>query len=141
MLDNHIGPFIAAEPIDVKEGTFTGVIRGNTFDGRGISGQNSADSWIDVKGIGYTIEGNTGTFAPPGTFANGYETHNPSTTPSFENGCGNVWRNNNSDLGGVGDYAIKITRILEVPGQPERGVRVEHRDPRGRGLTNIPVTP
>jgi hypothetical protein len=30
VLDNHIGPFVAAEPIDVKECTFDGLIRGNT---------------------------------------------------------------------------------------------------------------
>ena len=35
-------------------------ISGNTFDATGISGANFADSWIDVKGNGYTISGNTG---------------------------------------------------------------------------------
>ncbi|WP_410638807.1 right-handed parallel beta-helix repeat-containing protein [Amycolatopsis sp. lyj-346] len=141
VLDNHIGPFVAAEAIDVKEGTFTGLIRGNTFDGRGITGQNSADSWIDVKGIGYTIEGNTGTFAPPGTFANGYENHNPSTSPSFANGCGNVWRGNKSDLGGVGAYAIKISSVSKCAADPNV-VSASNTVTNARsGLTNVPVTP
>ncbi|MGW1012153.1 cellulose binding domain-containing protein [Streptomyces termitum] len=138
---NRIGPNVAAEPIDVKEGTFGGVVRGNTFDGRGISGQNSADSWIDVKGVDYLIEGNTGTFAAPGTFANGYETHNPATTPSFPNGCGNVWRDNSSDLGGVGAYAIRITSTSKCAGR----LNVVHASNTVKnatgGLTNIAVTP
>ncbi|KAA6211017.1 cellulose binding domain-containing protein [Streptomyces filamentosus] len=139
--DNRIGPNVAAEAIDVKEGTFGGIIRGNTFDGRGITGQNSADSWIDVKGVDYLIEDNTGTFAAPGTFANGYETHNPATTPAFPNGCGNVWRGNSSDLGGVGAYAIRITSTSKCPGR----LNVVHASNTVRGatsgLTNIAVTP
>ncbi|MEV6824776.1 cellulose binding domain-containing protein [Amycolatopsis sp. NPDC051102] len=141
VLDNHIGPFVAAEPIDVKEGTFDGVIRGNTFDGRGITGQNSADSWIDVKGIGYTIEANTGTFAPPGVFANGYENHNTSTSPSFDNGCGNVWRDNRSDLGGVGEYAIKISSVSKCAVRPNVVYASNTVTNARAGLTNIPVTP
>ncbi|WP_328456118.1 cellulose binding domain-containing protein [Amycolatopsis sp. NBC_00438] len=141
VLDNHIGPFIAAEPIDVKEGTTGGVIRGNTFDGRGISGENSADSWIDVKGIGYTIEDNTGTFAPPGVFANGYENHNTSTSPSFDNGCGNVWRNNKSDLGGAGAYAIKISSVSKCAADPNVVYASNTVTNATSGLTNITVTP
>src|SRR6185369_3713573 len=50
VLNNHLGPNIRAEAIDIKEGTTGGEIRGNTFDGIGMSGQNFADSWMDVKG-------------------------------------------------------------------------------------------
>ena len=60
VLDNRIGPNVAAEHVDVKEGTFGGVIRGNSLRRHSASpGENSADSWVDVKGIGYLIEGNT----------------------------------------------------------------------------------
>jgi hypothetical protein len=141
VLNNRIGPNIAAEPVDVKEGTFNGVIRGNTFNGTGISGQNSADSWIDVKGIGYLIEDNTGTFSSPGTFAHGYETHNTSTTRSFQNGCGNVWRGNRSDLGGVGGYAINITSTSKCAGNPNVVYASNTVTRAVQGLTNIPVTP
>ncbi|MER5268064.1 cellulose binding domain-containing protein [Actinosynnema sp. NPDC002837] len=141
VLGNRIGPGVAAEHVDVKEGTVGGVIRGNAFDGTGISGQNSADSWVDVKGTGYTIEGNTGTFAAPGTFANGYETHNPATTPSSANGCGNVWRDNRSDLGGVGQYAIRITSTSKCAGVPNV-VHASNTATRAViGLTNIAITP
>ncbi|WP_083933120.1 discoidin domain-containing protein [Kribbella catacumbae] len=141
VLDNQLGPNIAAEAIDVKEGTTGGVIRGNTFDGRGISGENSADSWVDVKGFGYVIENNTATFSSPGTFANGYETHNPTTTPSFPNGCGNAWRNNSSDLGGTGMYAVYITSRSKCTA--DENVVYSSNTVRNAqtGLTNIPVTP
>ncbi|MFI9595415.1 right-handed parallel beta-helix repeat-containing protein [Nonomuraea sp. NPDC052265] len=138
---NTIGPYVAAEHIDVKEGTSGGLIGGNTFDGTGVSGQNSADSWVDVKGSGYTIENNTGTFTPPGTFANGYETHNPATTPSFLNGCGNLWRGNRSDLGGVGAYAIKITSTSKCTADPNVVHSSNTVTGATRGLTNVPVTP
>jgi chitodextrinase len=143
VIGNRIGPDITAEPIDVKEGTFNGVIRGNTFDGKGITGQNSADSWIDVKGTGYLIEDNTGTFTKPGTFTNGYETHNPGTTPSFPNGCGNTWRNNKSDLGGVGQYAIKITSTSTSKCKDNPNIVHASNTVTGatKGLTNVPVTP
>lgn len=59
------------ESIDIKEGTYGGVVRGNTFGGQLIKGANSADSWIDVKGESWTIEGNTGTTI----MTNGFETH------------------------------------------------------------------
>ncbi|HZE40846.1 MAG TPA: right-handed parallel beta-helix repeat-containing protein [Stackebrandtia sp.] len=139
--DNKIGPDVAAEPIDVKEGTTGGEISGNTFNGQGIAGQNSADSWIDVKGIGYTIEHNTGTFSDPGVFANGYETHNPSTTPDMDNGCGNVWRDNDSDLGDTGDYAIDVTSQSKCEGNPNVVYSSNTVSHAKKGLTNIDVTP
>ncbi|MFD7659336.1 cellulose binding domain-containing protein [Actinosynnema sp. NPDC059797] len=141
VLGNHVGPHVTAEAVDVKEGTSGGVVRGNTFDGTGLSGQNSADSWVDVKGVGYLIEDNTGTFAAPGTFANGYETHNPVTTPPSPNGCGNTWRGNRSDLGGVGRYAIRITSTSKCAGLPNV-VHASNTATRAvDGLTNVPVTP
>ncbi|MDT9686818.1 hypothetical protein Q5762_00315 [Streptomyces sp. P9(2023)] len=117
------------------------MIRGNTFNGTGIAGQNSADSWVDAKGVDYLIENNTGTFSAPGTLANGYETHNPSTTPSFLNGCGNVWRNNRSDLGGVGAYTIKITSTSKCSANPNVVYSSNTVTNATSGLTNVPVTP
>jgi parallel beta-helix repeat protein len=77
-----------AENIDIKEGTQRGIIRGNVLGGDAIAGQNSADSWIDVKGSYYVIEGNEGTHSAGGTsaaecsdgngrFCNGIEVHTP----------------------------------------------------------------
>ncbi|MEO6532833.1 MAG: hypothetical protein ABIO06_04575 [Pseudolysinimonas sp.] len=57
-----------AENVDIKEGTTGGVLRDNTFDGVGMS---AADSWVDVKGNAWTIEGNTGQNSP----ADGFQVH------------------------------------------------------------------
>ncbi|WP_407359220.1 discoidin domain-containing protein [Microbacterium sp. LTA6] len=137
VLDNTFGPGIAAEHIDIKEGTEGGVIRGNKFDGKGISGENSADSWIDVKGNGYLIEGNTGTFSSPGTFVNGYETHNPLTGY----GCGNIWRSNTSNLGGVGKYAVFISSTSKCSSNPNKVYASNTVANAVTGLTNVTVTP
>jgi hypothetical protein len=49
-----------AENIDVKEGTVGGVISGNHFNGAGMD-LSAATSWVNVKGNGWKITGNTGT--------------------------------------------------------------------------------
>jgi hypothetical protein len=59
-LNNKFGPDVRAEAIDVKEGTTGGELTGNTFDGTGMSGVHSADSWVDVKGNNYKVAGNVG---------------------------------------------------------------------------------
>ncbi|MDB5252599.1 MAG: coagulation factor 5/8 type protein [Flaviaesturariibacter sp.] len=71
----HVGPGISAECIDIKEGTTGGFIRNNLFDATGITGANSADSWIDVKGNNYLIEGNTGTNPAGSLLVDGYQVH------------------------------------------------------------------
>jgi nitrous oxidase accessory protein NosD len=54
-----------AESVDIKEGTSDGVLRGNVFNG---SGMVQADSWVDVKGNSWSIEGNTGRSSPQDGF-------------------------------------------------------------------------
>src|SRR5262249_17508143 len=58
----------SSEAVDIKEGTTGGFVVDNTFDGAGMTG---ADSWVDVKGNNYLVQGNTGTDAP----VNGMQTH------------------------------------------------------------------
>jgi hypothetical protein len=103
-LNNIIGPNVTAEAVDIKEGTQDGVVSGNTFDGDGISGENFADSWVDAKGVNYLIESNTGTYSGDGELKDGYQTH--IIVDGY--GCGNVFRANDSDLGGAEGYAINI---------------------------------
>jgi hypothetical protein len=100
---NIIGPGITAECIDVKEGTTAGVIRGNYFDATGITGANSADSWIDVKGNYTLVENNTG-FNPGGSiFKDGYQVH------VAVQGWGNFneFKNNNCTVNATG-YGFNI---------------------------------
>lgn len=117
VIGNRFGPGIAAEHIDIKEGTVSGSVIGNVFDGRGLSGENSADSWLDIKGSFYEITGNRGSYsATPGSvFANGYETHEQYGQGY---GCGNVFTGNYSDLGGVGSYAFYITNQPQCAAHP-----------------------
>lgn len=70
ILDNTID-HTGAENIDIKEGTTGGIIHGNHFDGTGMSGQNYADSWIDVKGNGYTLADNVGV----NSLSDGFQVH------------------------------------------------------------------
>lgn len=71
ILDDQLGPHTAAENLDIKEGTTGGLVRGNRFDGTGMSGEHAADSWVDVKGNGYRIENNRGAHA----LLDGFQTH------------------------------------------------------------------
>ncbi|KUL29732.1 cellulose binding domain-containing protein [Actinoplanes awajinensis] len=137
VLSNVVGPNVAAEHVDVKEGTVAGLIRGNTWNGTGIAGQNSADSWLDVKGSNYVIADNTGTFSSPGVFANGYETHNPTAG----SGCGNIFRGNRSDLGGAGAWAINVTSTSKCAGNLNVVYASNTVTNATSGLTNIAVTP
>jgi chitodextrinase len=106
VVDNAFGPNVRAEHIDIKEGTHDGVVRGNHFDGRGISGQNYADSFVDAQGNGYLIEGNDGAVSSEaGTvFADAYQTH--IMLDGW--GCGNVFRANTSALNGLAKYGFNI---------------------------------
>ena len=134
---NHFGPDVRGEHIDVKEGTRDGLIAGNTFDGQGISGEHFADSWVDLKGNGYQFEDNTGTFTPPGVFTHGYT----STQQVDGEGCGNVFRGNHSDLGGVGGYAIALWSQSDCGDNPNTVHASNTVSNANQGLTNIDVTP
>ena len=65
---------IAAEGADLKEGVDSGVLRDNVFDNAGFSGENSADSAIDVKANGWLVEGNT-IRNPTSAALDGIQTH------------------------------------------------------------------
>jgi parallel beta-helix repeat protein len=126
---------IAAEHLDIKEGTTGGTVQNNTFVG-GVSGANSADSWIDVKGNGYTITGNHGSYTS-GTLADGYQTHQ-ILAPY---GCGNAWHSNVSDLGGVGAYAVNVTNQSKCGTNLNVVYSSNTATNATKGLTNITVTP
>ena len=87
-----------AEAIDIKEGTSDGIVRGNTFDGSALKGD--ADSWIDVKGNGWLIEGNVGVDSP----GDGFQTH--EVVDGW--GTDNVFRGNTAQVNGPGyGFALK----------------------------------
>ncbi|MFF1375327.1 sheath polysaccharide-degrading enzyme [Streptomyces sp. NPDC058308] len=133
ILGNTIGPDVGGEAIDLKEGTTGGKVSGNTFDGKGLTGNHFDDSWIDVKGNDYAIENNTG----KNTLNNGYETHSQQSGW----GCGTVFRGNKSTLtGATGDRQLAIN-VTNQSGSCKTTVYADNTVTGGRGLTNIPVTP
>ncbi|RJT80927.1 hypothetical protein D6T63_06935 [Arthrobacter cheniae] len=89
----------SAEGIDIKEGTTGGVITGNVFTNSGFSGANYADSWVDVKGNGYRIEGNSGL----GTKLDAFQVH--SVLAGW--GMGNSFTSNTVQ-GGVPGYEVWV---------------------------------
>jgi len=56
----RLGPDVAAEHVDVKEYTTGTLIENCIFDGTGISGENSANSFVDLKGNDCILRNNTG---------------------------------------------------------------------------------
>jgi hypothetical protein len=104
--NSRIGPFVSAECIDIKEGTTGGLITTNDFNSEGISGANSADSWMDVKGNNYVIEYNSG-YNPSGSvLKDGYQVN--VAWPGWGNN--NEFRNNVSDVNAPGyGFLIRLT--------------------------------
>ncbi len=98
--NNKIGPNVRAELIDVKEGTTGGTIVDNTFNGAGIVSDGFADSWIDVKGNGYSIASNQGTDSP----ADGFQVH----VVEGGWGNGNAFRKNRATVNADG-YGFRIS--------------------------------
>jgi len=82
-----------AENVDIKEGTSDGVLRGNSFNGSGMTNAGG-DSWVDVKGNGWVVDANVGVDSP----MDGFQVHNVADGW----GKGNVFRNNTAKVNGPG---------------------------------------
>jgi hypothetical protein len=102
--NNTIGPNVAAESIDIKEGSTGTLIEGNTFNGTGISGANSADSFLDVKGNNNIIRSNTG-----------YRNNNSNINDAFQTnerqpgwGFNNDFYNNTVNLDSSTGYVVNV---------------------------------
>jgi hypothetical protein len=89
-----------SESIDIKEGTVGGIVKGNRFDGAGMT---AASAWINVKGNAWTIDSNHGENSPE----NGYETHNILQ----EWGDYNLFTNNSGAVNGSG-YGIASWPVM-----------------------------
>ncbi|MDZ4260821.1 MAG: right-handed parallel beta-helix repeat-containing protein [Pseudomonadota bacterium] len=95
---NTIGPGIAAEHIDIKEGTQGTIFEFNIMDGIGITGQNSADSFVDIKGQHAVIRGNKAYRNGESRVKNAFETHSDADQ--------NTFIGNQVDLDGSSDYLL-----------------------------------
>jgi hypothetical protein len=130
VLNNLVGPNIAAEGIDIKEGTKGGTIRGNTLNGTGEQNQNSGDSTIDVKGDNYLIDANT----VSNPYTDGFQIHNVYNPY----GCGNTFTNNKFTLGTAPGYGINVTDNSGCT--TKNTVASTNTSTGGKGLTNISVS-
>lgn len=123
VINNVFGPDVRSEHVDVKEGTTGGIISGNTFNGAGmVRSQSWVDSWVELKGNGYTVSANTGT----GTPNDGFQAFVELTGW----GQNNTFTGNKSDLGGAAGYAIRITAPANI-------VRCDNSVVNGGVVTNI----
>lgn len=134
---NKIGPNITAECIDIKEGTSDGLIAHNEFYAEGISGENSADSWLDVKGNAYHIEHNKGYHdGANSNFLDGIQVN-----CAYESwGSYNIFSNNTLQVNASG-YAINI-RLKSSNGEAIGNIVYDTNTQEGAqsGLTNISIT-
>jgi hypothetical protein len=133
VLNNRIGPDVAAEGLDIKEGTKNGAVTGNTFDGSGEQNQNSGDSTIDAKGDGYQINGNK----VSGPYLDGFQTH----TAQSPYGCGNTFADNTFAITASGGYGINVTNNKKCDAGDQNVVYDSNTSSGGKGLTDIAVTP
>lgn len=86
-----------AEAVDIKEGTTGGTLRKNRFAGAGMT---AADSWVDVKGNGWTIAENTGNGSP----VDGFQLHKVVEGWALDN----VFTGNTATVNGTG-YGFTLT--------------------------------
>lgn len=137
ILNNKIGPGITAECIDIKEGTTGGLIYGNEFNAEGISGENSADSWMDIKGNNYVIENNKGTNTSASQFTDGYQVN-----CAYEGwGNNNIFKKNQSVVNAAG-YAINV-RLKSSKGTVSGTIVYADNtaENAAKGVSNITLTP
>jgi hypothetical protein len=123
----------SAENIDIKEGTVGGLVSGNRLDATSISGENSADSWVDVKGNNWVISHNIG--ANPTNnpdFRDGFQTH----ILVSGDGVGNTFSANVSSLGKAAGYAFRI----QTPKKTNNIVKCDNTVTGGIGLANEACT-
>lgn len=86
-----------AENMDIKEGTTGGLIRGNTFNGAGMTG-SWADSWVDLKGNDWTVTENHGVNAKK----DGFQVHGNQLKAFGNWGNNNTFTKNQADVKGPG---------------------------------------
>lgn len=129
VLNNTIGPDVAAEGIDVKEGTKDGLIQGNSFIGSGIKGQNSGDSVIDMKGDSYLVKGNTVSNTPTASsnfMIDGFQVHENAVN-GISYGHNNTFNGNTINLNTTGPEGAAGYIALPAGSSQGYGIQVGAR--------------
>ncbi|WP_395820823.1 DNRLRE domain-containing protein [Archangium minus] len=98
---------ITAEHIDIKEGADGTVVEYCTFDGTGISGTNSADSFVDVKGVNSLIRYNEGYRNGNAFVVDAFQVRTHGS--GYATGVNNRFQNNTVDLDAAAGYVVYAT--------------------------------
>ncbi|OCT15763.1 hypothetical protein A8709_16475 [Paenibacillus pectinilyticus] len=98
---------ITAEHIDVKEGASDTIIEYCTFNGTGISGANSADSFIDVKGVNTIIRYNQGFRNGNANVVDAFQVRTHGT--DYATGTNNAFDHNTVNLDNSSGYVVYAT--------------------------------
>lgn len=98
---------ITAEHIDVKEGASGTIIEYCTFNGTGISGANSADSFVDVKGVNTIVRYNQGYRNGNSNVLDAFQVRTHGT--AYATGTNNSFNNNTVNLDNSAGYVVYAT--------------------------------
>ncbi|AZS15743.1 DUF7594 domain-containing protein [Paenibacillus lutimineralis] len=98
---------ITAEHIDIKEGASGTIIEYCTFNGTGISGENSADSFIDVKGVNTIIRYNQGYRNGNSNIKDAFQVRTHGT--AYPTGMNNSFEHNTINLDDSVGYVVYAT--------------------------------
>ncbi len=88
---------VSAEHLDVKEGTDGTIIENCTFDGTGLSGLHSADSFVDLKGVNAIARNNVGYRRGNTNILDAFQVRVMASQP-YATGKNNTLCNNTMDL-------------------------------------------
>lgn len=131
ILDNVVDN-VTAESIDIKEGTRGGVIRGNTFDVVGMTGDHFGDSAIELKGADYTVDNNTVKKTGASAMVDGFQVRQVSTMLELtKSATGNVFTHNRL-LGNASGYGISVQ-----PTHVTNTLSCSNTTDASKGLTNL----
>ncbi len=98
---------ITAEHIDIKEGADGTLVEGCTFHGAGISGANSADSFVDVKGVNTVVRNNRGYRQGNSNILDAFQVRTHGT--GYATGENNAFSGNIVDLDASPGYVVYAT--------------------------------
>lgn len=98
---------ITGEHIDIKEGASGTIVEYCTFNGTGISGANSADSFIDVKGVNTIVRYNQGYRNGNANITDAFQVRTHGTV--YPTGTNNSFYSNTVNLDDSSGYVVYAT--------------------------------
>jgi chitodextrinase len=102
---------ITAEHLDIKEGADGTLVEYCTFNGTGISGQNSADSFVDIKGVNTTVRYNQGFRNGNALVLDAFQVRTHGT--GYATGVNNTFSGNTVNLDDSTGYVVFATSATQ----------------------------